>query len=96
MASQPQIETFTGTRITIKTPNSFTTTMQRLYSEIGTPNNLTWPSLAASITSYTPAAKSAFIAATEKAVGSKGFMIFLVPSLPFPPFPNQNQKNKNR
>jgi len=78
MASQPQIETFTGSRITITTPNSFETTMSKLYSEIGTPNNLTWPSLAAGITSHSPASKEKFIAATEKAVGSKGFMIFLV------------------
>lgn len=80
MAPQPQIETFTGTRISLTSPNDFKSTMQKLYSEIGTPDKLAWPSAAKGITSYDESNKQKFIAQTEKAIGSKGFMIFLVPS----------------
>ncbi|TVY71513.1 hypothetical protein LSUE1_G004879, partial [Lachnellula suecica] len=76
-ASQPQIETFTGTRITITTPHSFNDTIQKLYTEIGFPKNAAWPTIAASIKTFDESSKQAFIAATEKAVGAKGFMVFL-------------------
>lgn len=77
MASHPQIETFTGQRITVTTTQPFNFTMQKLYSEIGTPNDTKWASIASKMTSDDESAKQAFIAQTEKAVGSKGFMIFL-------------------
>ncbi|TVY17034.1 hypothetical protein LARI1_G003959, partial [Lachnellula arida] len=77
MTSQIQTETFTGTRLTLTSPSSFNTTLSNLYSEIGTPDTRAWPSIAASIASYSEASKEKFIAQVEKTVGSKGFMIFM-------------------
>jgi len=78
MASTPQTEIFTGTRITVHSHHDFNTTMSRLYSEIGSPSEAKWPEIAKGITSFDEASKQAFISKVEDAVGSKGFMIFLV------------------
>jgi len=72
-------EKYSGTRITIQSPNSFNEVINKLYSSIGGPNQVDeWKKAAKTKTSYSEVSRKQFEDQINAIIGPHGFMIFQV------------------
>jgi len=70
-------EKYSGTRITIQSPNAFNEVINKLYSSIGGPNQVDeWKKAAKTKTSYSEVSRKQFEDQINAVVGPHGFMIF--------------------
>ena len=73
---EKKVESYQGTRITLKSSKKFDDVNARLYGSIGEPSHVAWPVIAKSIKGYSEKNRAEFITTINFALGPHGFMIF--------------------